>query len=105
MNTVIKEEAPPRPATVFRGNFSEDMEIAKHLINQFPNVDLSMLTAIARDTNQPESSRVAAIYTLGFTDDQGRSRSVLSGIIGDAHQSDIVKDYAQEALTSITPHH
>jgi hypothetical protein len=89
--------------TLFSGDFGEDIETAKRLIATHPNVNLSQLMAIASDPQQPQSARIASIYTLGFTDDHGTSRAMLAGLINDPDAA--IRDHAAEALESITPHH
>ena len=90
---------------MFTGDPGEDMEIAKRLIGQFPHVDYRSLMAVASDETQPPSARIAAIYTLGSTDEQRLSRTMLTQISGNAGERADVRDYAAEALRSLTPHH
>jgi hypothetical protein len=92
-------------STPFTGNFGEDIEIAKRLIAAHPKINLRQLMTIAADPQQPESARIAAIYTLGFTDDHGVSKMVLARLAADASASPGIRDHAAEALESITPHH
>lgn len=87
-------------AELFTGDPVEDMEIAKHLIARYPDVDIAFLGAIAADRQQPESARIAAIYTLGFTDDARVSQAVLSRIASDVTEPEEVRDHAAEALNS-----
>jgi hypothetical protein len=84
--------------TLFTGDPIEDMEIAKGLIAKHPHVDFSSLIAIASDRRQPLSARIAAIYTLGFTDDGGVSCATLSRILGTPDEPEEVRDHAAEAL-------
>jgi hypothetical protein len=91
--------------TPFSGEFGADVETAKRLIAAYPNVDIRRLMSIAGDPRQPQSSRIASIYTLGFTDDHGISKSTLAGLASDPHESHDIRDYAAEALASITPRH
>jgi hypothetical protein len=91
--------------TPFSGDFVADIETAKRLIAAYPNVDLHLLMSIAGDPQQPESSRIASIYTLGFTDDHGISKSTLVGLASDPNESHGIRDHAAEALESNTPHH
>lgn len=91
--------------TIFTGDPVEDMEIAKRLIGKYPNVDLRSLILIAANRTEAPWVRIAAIYTLGFTDDKGLSKTVLTRIIADDAEPANVKDHAVEALDSITPHH
>ena len=72
------DEDRSRRTSMFTGDPGEDMEIAKRLIGQFPHVDYRSLMAVASDETQPPSARIAAIYTLGFTDEQRLSRTMLS---------------------------
>jgi hypothetical protein len=89
----------------FSGHPVEDMEIAKRLIGNYPNVDLPALLAIATDRTQPRSARIAAIYTLGFTDDHRISCAALAQIVDNTDEPDAVRDHATEALESIqSPH-
>ncbi len=99
-----KQQVIQMTSTIFSGEPVEDMEIAKRLIAQHPNLDFRALTAIAADQTQSRSARIAAIYTLGFTDDDGRSISALMRIVGNGDEPDDVKDHAAEALQSLTRH-
>ncbi len=90
---------------IFSGHPVEDMETAKRMIANHPNVDLPDLIAIASDRTQPRSARIAAIYTLGFTDDHGISGAALAHIASNTEEPDDVRDHATEALDSIqSPH-
>jgi|SRR5882672_8736309 len=91
--------------SMFTGDPVEDMEIAKRLIGQYPDVDFRSLMAIASDQRQPQSARIAAIYTLGFTDEQRLSRAALTQISGDPREPADVRDFATEALESLTDTH
>ena len=86
---------------IFTGDPEEDMEIAKRLIAKFPDLDLAELIAIATDQTQPHSARIAAIYTLGFTDDDGLSNPALTRISTDTKEPADVRDYASEAVASM----
>lgn len=88
--------------TIFTGELVEDMEIAKRLIGQYPQVDIRSLMEIASDPRQPQSARIAAIYTLGFTDERRLSQDLLTRIAADSTEPDDVRDYAAEALESAT---
>jgi hypothetical protein len=90
---------------IFSGHPVEDMETAKRMIANYPNVDLTDLIAVATDRTQPRSARIAAIYTLGFTDDHGISSAALARIVGNTDEPDDVRDHANEALESIQSHH
>jgi hypothetical protein len=96
----LGEEQLPAGGTnrLFTGDPIEDMEIAKALIAKHPDVDLDPLIAIAADRQQPISARIAAIYTLGMTDDHGRSRSTLTRLANDQGERPEIKDHAEEAL-------
>ena len=83
------------------GDTVEDMEIAKAVIAQHPNVDVVGLIAAASDRLAPHSARLASIYTLGFTDDQGLSRMALAAIRDDPGEDPDLRDHAEEALASI----
>jgi hypothetical protein len=87
---------------IFSGNDIEDMEIAKRLIANHANVNLSKLIAIAKDRAQPQSARIAAIYTLGFTDDNGLSRSTLIQISQNSNEPAEIREYATEAVESFS---
>lgn len=87
--------------TNFSGDPVDDMEIAKQLIAQHPNVNLSELISIATDQTQPQSARIAAIYTLGFVDDDELSTLALTRILNDADEPADVRDHATEAVESI----
>jgi hypothetical protein len=89
----------------FTGDFGADIGIAKQLLAKHPKVNLRRLLAIADDAQQPESARVAAIYTLGYTDDHGVSKTILVRLAHDQTVSEPIRDHAAEALASITPHH
>jgi HEAT repeat protein len=89
--------------SIFTGEPVEDMEIAKRLIGQFPRVDYASLMAIAADQRQPQSARIAAIYTLGLTDEKRQSQATLRHISGNPREPADVRDHAAEALESITP--
>jgi hypothetical protein len=91
--------------TIFSGDPVQDMEIAKRLIARHPNLDIAQLVTLASDRSQPEAARIAAIYTLGFTDDEGQSRGTLTHILNSANESEGVKDHAAEALKSMTATH
>jgi hypothetical protein len=86
---------------MFTGEPVEDMEIAKRLIGQYPHVDFASLMAIASDRTQPLSARIAAIYTLGFTDERRQSQVILGRISGNPSEPAVVRDYAAEALESL----
>ena len=88
---------------LFTGDLGKDIEIAKRLIAAYPKVDLRQLMTIAGDPQQPASARIASIYTLGFTDDHGVSKTVLARLVSDANAG--IRDHAVEALASLTPHH
>ncbi len=88
---------------IFTGEPIEDMEIAKRLIGKYPDVDFASLMAIARDRTQPQSARIAAIYTLGLTDERRRSQAILQHISGDPREPTEVRDHAAEALESLLP--
>jgi hypothetical protein len=102
--TTGKRRKPARKA-IFSGDPVEDMEIAKRLIGKHPNVDVHQLLSIATDKTQPQSARIAAIYTLGFTDDAGMSRMALTQIVSNTGETSDIKDHAAEALENITPRH
>jgi len=87
--------------TLFSGDFAADIETAKSLIAAYPNVNLHQLMTIAGDPQQPQSSRIASIYTLGFTDDHGLSKTTLVSLAGDLNESPGIRDHADEALHSI----
>ena len=82
----------------FNGDPFEDMETAKRLIAQHPNLDLASVIAVAADKAQPGSARIAAIHTLCFADDHGLSRDVLTRILNDTAEPNDVKDHGAEAL-------
>ena len=82
----------------FVGNLVADIETAKGLIGRYPRIDLSMLLQVATDRHQPVPARVAAIYTLGFTDDDGVSGPVLAWIVMNSMEPELVRDHATEAL-------
>ena len=86
---------------IFGGDPVEDMEVAKRLIGDHPNINFADLISVAVDRNQPVSARIAAIYTLGFTDDEGVSISALSRIVSDPDEPDDVKEHATEALDNM----
>ena len=88
----------------FTGNLLDDMEFAKRLIGDYPNVDLAALTAIAADQSEPTSARVAAIYTLGYTDDAGLSEAILARIADDVSEPAEIIDHAKEAMQAILAH-
>ena len=88
----------PRMVIPFTGDPVEDMEIAKGLIAKHPHVDFASLIAIAADRRQPLSARIAAIYTLGFTDDDGVRYTMLSRILDTSDEPAEVRDHAAEAL-------
>ncbi len=87
--------------TILSGDPIEDMETAKRLIARHPDVDFAKLIAILSDRGQPRSARIAAIYALGFTDDNGVSHAALTHILGDAGEPADVRDHAAEALDSM----
>lgn len=82
----------------FSGDPVEDIEIAKRLIARYPDVDVGNLIRIAADQALPDCSRVAAIYTLGFVDDNARSRATLSQIAANKNEPASIIDHASEAL-------
>ena len=87
----------------FGDNPTENIEAAKRLIARHPHVDVAALMATAADHAAPHSARLASIWTLGFVDDSGMSRTTLVGIVDDAGEADDIRDHATEALASITP--
>ena len=89
-------------SAMFSGDSIEDMEIAKRLIARYPHLDLVPIIAIASNREQPASARIAAIYTLGFTDDNGMSLGVLRSILGASDEPLSIRDHAAEAVESIT---
>ena len=82
----------------FVGDLVADIETAKRLISHYPRVDLSMLLQVATDRHQPVPARVAAIYTIGFTDDDGVSGPVLARIVTNPMEPELVRDHATEAI-------
>jgi hypothetical protein len=90
---------------LFTGDAVGDMETAKRLIAAHPNLDLRALIAVAEDPERPEASRIAAIYALGFTDDEGLSVRVLQAIVGRGDESAAIRDHAAEALDSLVHAH
>ncbi len=85
--------------SIFNGDFAEDMETAKRLIKRHPHVDFPALMAIAADQTEPDSVRIAAIYTLNFTDDHGVSRALRARIAEDADEPAEIRDHAAEELS------
>jgi hypothetical protein len=81
-------------AKLFAGDPVGDMEIAKRLIARHPDMDFAVLDKIAADRRQPQSGRIAAIYTLGFTDDTGVSQATLTRIASDVNEPEAVRDHA-----------
>ena len=88
--------------TPFTGDFEEDIEIAKRLIAAHPKVNLRQLMTIADDRKHSESARIASIYTLGFTDDHGISKTILARLAHDPAESHDIRDHAAEALGYLT---
>ena len=82
---------------------TDNIEAAKRLIARYPRVDVAALMATAVDHAAPHSARLASIWTLGFVDDAGLSRTTLASIVDDAGEADDIRDHATEALSSITP--
>ena len=88
---------------IFCGDPIEDMETAKRLTGAYPYSDIGSLATTAADQGAPHSARIAAVYVLGFTHDDLRTRETLTRIIDDAGEPEDVRDHAVEALASITP--
>jgi HEAT repeat protein len=74
-----------------------DMELAKALIGRYPDVDVDALMSAATDQSKPTSARVAAIYALGFVDDDRRSVDTLARIMA-TDADPLCRDHAAEAL-------
>jgi HEAT repeat protein len=83
---------------VFTGNPAADMEVAKALIARHRDLDIPALVAVAQNPQRPHSSRIAAIYTLGFADDESRSAEALTRILADENEDEQVRAHAAEAL-------
>ena len=82
---------------------TENIETAKRLIARYPHVDVAALIKTAVDHAAAHSARLASVWTLGFVDDAGLSRTTLAGIVDDAGEAEDIRDHAAEALASITP--
>lgn len=79
----------------------EAMEAAKRLIAQHDIRHVETLITIASNKSLRLWSRIAAIYTLGFIDDDGASRSALGRIGRDKSEPAQVKSHALEALENV----
>lgn len=80
----------------FTGDLVSDMETAKALIGRPDQVDIPSLISIATNTFLLPSARIAAIYTLGFTDDSYISGDSLVHILSDEANNPEVRAYAAE---------
>ena len=85
----------------FGNNFAENMENAKRLVARHKKSDLLYIIDTAANVCKCDAARIAAVYTLGFIDDNGLSRAMLKDIINNASTSCELKDRATESLASI----
>jgi HEAT repeat protein len=82
---------------VLSGDPVESIEAAKRIVEQ-ENVDPSSLARIAADRNANKWSRIAAIYALGFIDDESKSAPALLRILADRDDDESCRSHAAEAL-------
>jgi len=95
---------PPPPDeidAIFAGEPIEAMEAAKRLIHRHTATQLEVLIVIAGNKTLPIWSRIAAIYTLGFIDEDANSATVLRRIRYDLTERPEIRDHAAEALDQI----
>ena len=85
---------------IFPDDPVEAMETAKAIIGGQVHADSAELIAIAQDRSQPKWSRIAAIYTLGFTGARNGT-APLRGILGDTQNDAELRSYAAEALGNL----
>lgn len=83
---------------ILAGEPVEAMEAAKRLAAQNNPHHIPTLVAIAANKGLPMWPRIAALWTLGLTDDDRVSVPALKRIIADEKEGEQIKDYANEAL-------
>ena len=75
----------------------DDMEVAKRLIFR-GSVNVKATARVASDHKSPKWSRIAAIYALGFIDQDNQSAHLLTRIAEDPFEAIEIRDHAVEAL-------
>lgn len=82
------------------GDPVEAMEAAKRLIVA-DAVEVGELGRVAAEKSNKPGSRVAAIYALGFADDEATAGRVLADILNDPNENEECRAHAAEALGHI----
>ena len=87
-------------AAILTGKPVEAMEAAKRIIQQYP-IDPAIFISLATNKGMRLWTRTAAIWLLGFVDDQGVSLSELERIVQDPNEAEQIRDHAAEAVGHI----
>ena len=89
-------------AAILTGKPVEAMEAAKRIIQQYP-IDPAIFISLATNKGMRLWTRTAAIWLLGFVDDQGVSLPELERIVQDPSEAEQIRDHAAEAIGHIKP--
>jgi hypothetical protein len=87
---------------ILSGKPFDAMEAAKRIIQQYP-IDPTIFISLATNKRMRLWTRTAAIWLLGFVDDQGVSLPELERIVEDSSEAEQIRDYAAEAIGHIKP--
>ena len=87
---------------ILSGKPVDAMEAAKRIIQQYP-IDPTIFISLATNKRMRLWTRTAAIWLLGFVDDQGVSIPELERIAQDPSEAEQIRDHAAEAIGHIKP--
>lgn len=89
--------------TIVIGESVEAMEAAKRIIQKGSFTPVTFIS-LAKNKGMRLWTRTAAIWLLGFVDDEGVSIPDLERIVRDPTEVEQIRDHAAEAIAHIQPH-
>ena len=102
MRAIVNAGAPMadtlNPFSLINSDPITSMEIAKQIISRKIFANPNDLIKIASNRDFNKWSRIAAIYTLGFSDDDKQIREVIRRILEDVRDNIDIRAHAAEAL-------